>query len=446
MKKCLTRRHLLRGAGAGVSVAVALPWLEAMMPNRAAAQAVAAPKRMGIFFFGNGRGVRANRWNPTSTGPNWQLSPQLAPLSDYKEYLNVVTGMDAKTTSNRGHHRGTAAMLSGGNFESQPRGTSNFRSTFKFPSIDQIAAAELGKQSRFPSMEVGIAGSLSRKEGTTLFAIAHKGPDNVSEGERDPSKVFERLFGEGAAEGQTDETTARLRMLRRSVLDTVAEDTQSLLLNVGARDRVRLEQHLQNVREIEKRVAALSTEGGAACATPPAPGKVSNVEARMSVMSQLLASALACDATRVFSVLFVGSVAGPKFGPLTKGHHGRSHDGAGGQDQMDAATRFIMAQFGVLLQALKDTPDVEGTNLLDNSGILCTSDVSNGQSHSIKDMPVMLAGGAGGALRNPGRHVATKGANTSQVLLTLLRAVGLPLNEFGHGGGRVTSGVSEIEA
>lgn len=441
MKLRLSRRHLLRGAALGGSAAIALPWLEAMVEQRAAAQAP-TPKRLGVFFFGNGRGIEPDRWRPASTGPDWQLSPQLMPLEAHKPYLNVLTGMDVKTNSRRGHHQGTVAMLSGGEFVTQPKGTANFRSTFALPSIDQVAAAAFAGQTPFPSIEVALLGNLARGEGTTLFAIAHKGPDNVSEGEDDPSKLFDRLFGD-ANTGQMDETAMKLRLLRRSVLDTVAQDAAALGARVGTRDRVRIEQHLQTVRQIEQRLAG--TEPTTGCSVPEAPQDVDGLQERSRVMSELIATAMACDLTRVFSILCVGSVANPRFASLTKGHHARSHDAAAGQSQMDRATIVIMEQFAILLNALESTPDVADSNLLDASGILCTSDTSNGTSHSSTDMPIVLAGAAGGALRSPGRHVNFDGANTSRALLTLMRAVGLELEQFGGGGGRVSEGVSEIE-
>ena len=211
----LTRRHMLRGALGGVAVGVALPLLDLMHEHGAEAAAATAPRRFVVFFWGNGRGVVASRWTPATTGAGYQLSPQLAPLAPVKDYVNVVTNFDVKIGSDRGHHRGSVGMLSGDDFISQDAGGSNFRSTFKSPSIDQVAAAQIGTTTPFKSLELRISEKAYSNEGTTCRYISHNGPDNANPGEHDPSVVFNRLFtGNQGPSQSTQLDQARTRSTR----------------------------------------------------------------------------------------------------------------------------------------------------------------------------------------------------------------------------------------
>jgi hypothetical protein len=150
--------------------------------------------------------------------------------------------------------------------------------------------------------------------------------------------------------------------------------------------------------------------------------------------------------TRVFSMLFTGSVGGTVFWQVgaDRGHHELSHEGEASQSLIDASTIFTMEQFAVLLERLRDTPEGAG-NVLDQSVILATSDASDGTAHSVRDYPIVIAGGGGGSLRTPGPHVAADGENTSKVLLTVLRAAGVPATEIGGGAGYANESFTAIE-
>jgi hypothetical protein len=167
----------------------------------------------------------------------------------------------------------------------------------------------------------------------------------------------------------------------------------------------------------------------------------------MAGLSDVLALALACDATRVFTLHFSGSAAGPVFHPLgiDRGNHDLSHEGAAAQDEIDRSTTWTMEQLGVLLGRLMGA--VEGdSNLLKQSAILVTSDTADGALHSVTDMPVLVAGSGGGYFKNPGVHHQQQGGNTSEVLLSLVRSMGVEATEFGGGDGHVTQSCSGIEA
>jgi hypothetical protein len=227
-------------------------------------------------------------------------------------------------------------------------------------------------------------------------------------------------------------------------------------MKVGTADGMRLDQHLDNVRTIENRIMTTSTSGAASQAmcsvpmTPTLPAEMSSHEAlaeRMTAMSSLIAMALACDQTRVFSILFSGSVNGTVFWEIgaTGGHHDLTHNEADPQPTVHAATIFTMQQFTTLLTALKSVPEGAG-NLLDSCAILASSCVADGKTHTITDYPILVAGRAGGKLAYPSVHYRSpSGENTSMVLMSMLHAVGVPLTTFGAMGGQVTSGLSAIE-
>jgi hypothetical protein len=166
-------------------------------------------------------------------------------------------------------------------------------------------------------------------------------------------------------------------------------------------------------------------------------------------MSDLLAMALACNQTRVFSMMFSGSVASTVYWQvgITGGHHQLTHDEPGMQPQVQASTVFTVQMFAVLLNALKAIPEGAG-NVLDNCAILASTDTSDGRFHNIRDYPILVGGKGGGFLKYPGVHYRspTGTESTSTTLLTVLRAAGTGLNQVGGGGGLVTSSCSGIEA
>jgi hypothetical protein len=459
-KTVISRRTVLRGTLGGVAIGVALPPLEAMFNanGTAYAQGAAIPKRLGVFFWGNG--VKLDRWTPANTGAAWTPSLELEPLTTLKDYVSIVSGTNIMTGNERGHHAGTVGILSGSPMISQPHPTAGYASTFSAPSIDQVAAAVIGKTTRFKSLEVGISKRIDSVEGTTLHYLSHNGPDSANPPEYDPAKVFDRLFGADfmppAAGAPATPVVDVTRALRKSVLDAVQADITGLKLKVGTADRTRLDQHLDNIRSIENRIATATPTAmaQAMCGRPTKatlPSEANNKEAieeRMTAMSTLIAMALACDQTRVFSVMFSGSVCGTVYWQVgaTSGHHDLTHNEAGDQPTVHAATIFTMKQFGTLLTALKGVSEGAG-NLLDNCALIASSDTADGKAHSISDYPIVVAGRAGGALKYPGVHYrsATK-ENSSIVLMSLLKSVGLPLTQFGAMGGLVTNGCAAIEA
>jgi hypothetical protein len=453
------RRTVLRGLVGGVAVGIGLPPLEAMFNGNGTAHAQGSPlpKRFGVFYWGNG--VKLDRWTPANTGTMWTPSLELAPLMPVKEYVNVVSGMNIKTGNERGHHAGTVGILSGAPMISQPHPNAGYASTFSAPSIDQVAAGVIGKTTRFKSLEVGISKRIDSVEGTTLHYLSHNGPDSANPPEYDPAAVFNRIFGMGFTPPGMPSTMPVIdvsKVLKKSVLDAVQADIATLKMKVGTADGTRLDQHLDNIRSIENRITTTTTGAGgsqAMCSLPTKPtlpAETNSKEAiaeRMTAMTGLIAMALACDQTRVFSIMFTGSVAGTVFWQVgaTGGHHDLTHNEPDPQPLVHAATIFTMQQFATLLTALKGIPEGAG-NLLDSCAILASSDTADGKAHSISDYPILVAGRAGGKLAFPSLHYRSpNGENASMVLMSMLRAVGVPLTTFGAMGGQVSTGLSAIE-
>jgi hypothetical protein len=437
----LGRRTFLRGLVGGAAVSVALPRLEAM------AATGQKPKRFVLWFWGNG--VRRAHWIPDQVGEGWQAKAELAPLvadPALRPYLAPITGMEIKTATHP-HHSGMAGICTGAPYHLVGPVRDTIVSTFAYPSIDQVVADFLWQdpacRTPFRSIELGVCRFRGSDEGTTFQHLSHNGPNNVNASEYQPIRVFNRLFG--------ITTDAQRDAARRSVLDAVIGEISGLKLKVGARDRTRLDQHFQSVRAIELRLATTARE----CNRPARPlDDYPDVEGREQirekneVMSDLLALAFACDLSRVASVLFSTAGSGVVYWMVgaQNGFHQICHDeragGAEPQPTVHAGVTFEMEQLAYFLNRLRSEPDVEG-NVLDNTAVLATSELSEGFVHSNDEFPIIIAGKAGGAL-NPGRHVRFNGDNTSKALLTMLRAMGDPRPSFGVDGGETSQVINDI--
>ncbi|HEX5661194.1 MAG TPA: DUF1552 domain-containing protein [Polyangiales bacterium] len=450
-RNTLGRRSLLRGMLYGSAIRIGLPTLEMMLNSHGTALADGAtiPKRFGIFFWGNG--VRLKKWVPSAQGPSWQLSEELAPLLNVKDYVSVASGYNIKTGNERGHHAGCVGILSGAPMIPQDPKGAPYASTFSAPSIDQVVAASITDKLKFRSLEIGISKSVVTGEGTTLRYLSHNGPDTPNPPEYTPSALYSRLFGDGFKEpGQSTAVDPKLA-LRRSVLSAVKDDATALKRRLGVNDQRRIDQHMESIRALETQIMAIENAPPPAlgCKKPTAPSTMTGdkyLTAVNDAMSAMAALALACDQTRVFSVMFSGSVGFSNYPEIQLGdHHSLTHNEGGEQPQVNSITVFIMQRFAKLLETLKATPEGTG-NLLDSCVILGSTDTAEGLPHTINDYPILIAGKGGGTLVHPGIHVRSSGGNTSDVLLTLLQAVGLPLTEFGTKGGKTSTPVAALRA
>lgn len=438
----LNRRTFLRGLGA----ALALPPLEAMFNNNGDAHADGSllPRRFGVFFFGNG--VRLSRWIPQTRGAAWSLSDELAPLASVKDYVNVVTGYNANVACCRGHHGGETAVLSGRTLIELPHAEGSYASKFGGPSIDQLIAEQIGNDTLFRSVELGVSKRVTTSEGPTLQFISHKGPDQPLPPEYSPARLYVRLFDSFSTNPQEDPR----QQMRANVLDRVHEDAQKLSRKLGSSDKARLDAHLTSISELRQRILSSSLPVTSACIQPDQPASanldVNGIEPLTEVsqaMAELTALAFACDLTRVVSTMFSGSVGGTVYAPVgaTSEMHGLTHD-PNQQELVHQCVVYIVSQYAYLLEKLRDMHEGAG-NVLDNSCILFTSDCAEGLTHSNNDYPLLVGGRGGGVLRYPGVHHRGDGENTSDVLVSCLRACNIS-SPFGAGEGFSNTPCQEI--
>ncbi len=438
-KNKLHRRTMLRGVFGGAAVAIGLPTLDVFLNDSGSAFASgdSFPKRFGIFFWGNG--VLPDRWVPSGTGPNWELTEQLTPLANVKEHTSVVSGMKVATGNAVPHGSGPVGMLSGAPFPSDDQ------STFDEPSIDQVIASAIGGETRFRSLELGVQPG--------GFSLSFNGPHSNNPPETSPAAFFNRVFGAGfVLPGSNAEPDPMLK-LRKSVLDVVSADAKRLQSELGASDKARVEQHLNGIRELEKQIQKMQENPPslAACSVPGTPEESypdmdghAQLSAISRAMADTLVMALACDQTRVFSDWFSCPVNNMLYPGATSGHHQLTHDEPDPQPQVNNIVLYTMTELAYLISALAAIPEGEST-LLEHLALLATSDTSYGRAHSIEDYPILIAGSANGALKKGVHYRSPASENTSKVLLTLARALDLSMESYGKAEGLVTSGVSAIE-
>jgi hypothetical protein len=434
---------MLRGLLGGAAVAVGLPLLDLFVNKNgdAMADGSAFPCRFGLFFWGNG--MIPAQWVPSATGQGaeWELSDQLSPLAPMKDMLSVVTGTNVRVPNVIPHGAGPGGILSGA-----PITVNNGEEyTLSQPSIDQVLATEFGSLTAFRSIEVGIQpGSVGR---------SFNGPHSQNPPETSPIAMYQRLFGDDFVQPGDEPIIDPKIALRRSVLDAVMEDSSRLRARVGAGDRVRLEQHFDGIRDLELRLQRLEEDppSFASCTRPTTPeaeypdvgGRPPLLEIN-AAMADIIAMALACDQTRVFSVWFSEPIGNVLYPGATSGHHQLTHDEGGEQPQVNMITQYIMQGYNDLLVRLRAVPEGAQT-LLDHSAVLATSDVSYGRQHKLEDFPILIGGSANGYFKTD-QHYRSLGENSSAVLLGLLRSQGMNLAEYGVDAGLVNDSLTAIEA
>jgi hypothetical protein len=405
------------------------------------------PVRFGTWFFGNG--IIPERWVPSSTGQGdaWQLSEQLAPLVQVKSSLTVVTGLGIKVPNTSPHASHPCAALTGA--QTGP-------GQVRLPSIDQLIAPSIGAGTAYPT---GIHAGLSNQTGATALglAVSYRGPNAANPPTYSPASLYRDLLG-FTSDGTPAEVNPEL-LFRQSVLDAVAADANALKQRLGAEDQVRLDHHLEGLNELQGRITRLASP----ISTGPVPnpdelfpdrgpdGSISR--ARGQAFADLLVFALATDLTRVFSYMFTCPASHGNYADCglvnssfheDYGHRLSTSGLAAATRGFNTGIKYAMSNLADLLTRMKDVPEGDG-NLLDNSCIYVTSCVSESQTHSGNDFPLLIAGNARGALRSD-QHVRLLDDNVSKVPFTLLNALGGPAEGFGEAEGRVTSGISELLA
>lgn len=443
--------------------AVALPALECMFPRDAYGGDPARPKRYGLFFWGNGYGWsgrgRPDLWTPAASGATWAPSQQLAPLGmrdgrSFVPRVSVVTGLEPKTAipgspggQGDGHMRGVAVALTG----DRPRSEGFFHPDHIFalnrPTLDQVIARHPmfygASPPRFRSLELSVSNNRFHDYGTWT-CVSYNSQESQNLPIRSVEALFDHLFSV-----RTEEAGDRAGD-RALVLDAVRADAARLRARLGRADRARLEEHLSHVDELQRRLRSSART----CTVPGRPSRPGGFDGspgdeplldKCEAMARLLAIALQCDMTRVFTYMFTGPASQTVFRAVgaTTGLHQLCHEN--NWEIARRATIYAMECLRRVLTILADTPDVGGQSVLDNLVLLATSEFSAGDQHLVNEFPVLLAGGGSGALRG-GVHVRDAGGNLARVHLTVLRALGLPFTEFGFNDGQTRDPIAGVLA
>jgi hypothetical protein len=438
----LPRRTFLRGLGA----CIALPFLEAMIPPARAALGGAA-RRMVFIYLPNGMDME--NWTPKKTGAGFDLPATLQALQPHQQHLSVLSGLAHANARAGGdgagdHARANATFLTG----VRARKTAGADIHIGV-SVDQLAAMQIGRETRLPSLEMTCDTS-SRHAGACDSGYACAYQNNISWRNEntpmppiaDPRLVFERLFG--TAEDPALAAGKALReSCRGSILDMVREDAKTLQRSLGASDRRKMDEYLTALREtevgIQQQVKFQAQLPRAASFEKPE-GIPGDFTQHVKLMYDLLALALATDSTRIatFMVLREGSNRSYPWLGVNDGHHEISHHGGSAEKKGKIAkiNQWHMERFAEFLAKLKTMRESGGT-VLDNSMIVIGSAIADGDRHAHHDLPVLLAGGGAGALK-PGRHVEyPKNTPMTNLYMTMMHHMGVKADKLGDSTGKL---------
>jgi hypothetical protein len=299
-------------------------------------------------------------------------------------------------------------------------------------SLDQYLGNHIGQTTRFPSLEFGVQVQLANASAR----VSYRGPGQPVPPEDDPYQGYKRIFSDL---GSDPEALARLRAERHTVLDAVGGDYDRLSKRLGSSDKQKVDAHLEAIREIEKRLDAPGVIGGACNpieqGAPVEPLENDNYPQIAKLQLDMLAMSLICDLTRVASIQWTTVQAGKVFSWLghTDPHHSLSHSSESDttrQQMLIDIGNWHAQQLAYLCQKLDSVPEGDGT-VLDNTVILWCTDIAMGSSHARKDMPYVMVGGAGGALKT-GRHLKYAGAWHNDLLIAIAHAMDVPVATFGN--------------
>ena len=423
-KKHLPRRTFLRGAG----TALALPLLDAMIPAlRAERFTAAAPvRRLGFVFYT--LGVNEAKWRPSGEGANYQLSEALAPLAPHKDKFLVISGLssDPDRTKAGFHDRALASFMTG---VEPAKGTVHVGI-----SVDQVAAQALGKETQFASLE------LSTEYNGALGGVSFASATNPLPFEANPRRVFERLFGDG---GRIDPVAAAARQAAdQSSLDTVMLRIAELKGRLGPSDCRKLDEYLQSIRDIERRIQVALEKKPVDLPEAARPAGIPDSwPEHVKIMYDLQALALQADLTRVWTFMLAREATSMTFPHLgiSMGHHEISHHNFEA-DKLAALAKINVDQselFAYFLSKLEKLKEGNST-LLDHSLIMYGSDLSVPTVHSRHDLPIIVAGGAAGRIAG-GRYIVYPGDTTplTNLYLTMLDKVGVPTEKLGDSTGKL---------
>jgi len=441
----LTRRHLSRRTvlkGAGVTLA--LPFLDAMVPAATAlAQTAAKAKlRTGFFYIPHGAilgntsfGPEMDKWTPSGSGADFKLSPILKSLEKHKQYVTSFGNLQNAAMIGGVHSLAPATWLSGMKPE---RGSKASMST----TLDQVIAQHLGQDTTLPSLEVAsettqqaaACSSSACYYNTTLsFRDAHS-PLPV---EYNPRKIFAALFGEG----DTPEERAAITNQTKSLLDRITGRTRALQRDLGASDRVVLDNYLETVREIERRVQLASARDLSAIEVPEAPiGELDAFEKQVDLLFDLIGLAYRADLTRVATYIMVAEGTNRTYNHIgvSDSFHPVSHhaNDMGRLEKLVKIQAWHLERFADFVGKLAAVPDGDGS-LLDHSMFLYGSNMSNSDKHNGHPLPTILVGGGNGTVKG-GQHIELSSPTPlANLHMTILEKAGAPQKTFGDSTGSI---------
>jgi uncharacterized protein DUF1552 len=454
--KHMSRRTVLRGIGA----TVALPFLEAMLPARsvfAQAGATASGKKLRFVALemvhgsaGSTQiGIQKNLWAPAGVGNDFDLSPSvLSPLEPFRNDVTIVSNIDVRNAEaftapeiGGDHFRSSAVFLT----QSHPKQTQG-SDLHAGVSIDQIFAGKYGQETPIPSMQLCIE-NVDQSGGCSYGyscaytdSISWASPSQPLPMIRDPRLVFDQLFGVGATPAERKERRAE----DRSILDWLGTSVTRLKKDLGAADRARLDDYLEDVREIERRIQKVEAynTSGEPRELPGAPiGVPDSFTEHAKLMFDLQALAFASDLTRVFAFK-LGRDASNRVYPES-GFKGAFHSASHHQEKEDRILDFAkinkyhVSLVPYFLEKLKNTPDGDGASVLDNSVIIYGSPMGDSNVHNHKRVPMFIAGHAGGALKGNKHIKAAEGTPMANAMLTVAHKLGLDMPSFGDSTGEL---------
>jgi hypothetical protein len=441
-KKHLSRRTVLKGAG----VAVGLPLLDAMIPAATAlAQTAAAPKlKVGFFYIPHGAiqwntsfGDEMDRWNPSGSGANFKLSEILSPLEPHKHLVTSFSHLENKANQNSVHSIVPATWLSGQRPDAGAQGAR--MST----TIDQMIAQHIGQDTPLPSLEIASETTsqvAACPSGTGCYystTLSFRNATSPLPMEFNPRKVFTQLFGAG----DTDAERAAIAAQTRSLLDLIADRTAALQSQVGASDRVLLDQYLSTVREIERRVEKAEQRDLSAITVPEAPiGELDSFDEQVKLMFDLLALAYQANLTRVASYIMVAEGTNRTYNHIgvSDAFHPLSHH-ANKRESLEKLVRiqkYHVQRFADFVAKMAATPDGDGS-LLEHALFMYGSNMSNSDRHNNYPLPNILVGGANGQLKGGQQVELPEHTPLTNLLLTVLNKSGLEMKSFADSTGEI---------
>ncbi|MDY6982971.1 MAG: DUF1552 domain-containing protein [Pseudomonadota bacterium] len=418
-KKHLSRRHVLRGAGA----AIALPFLDAMVPA-ASAQSAAAPLRLGFVYVPHG--AVAESWSPAKTGTDFEMSMILDPLKDLRSQMTIVSGLRNKPGESSDPH----AIKAGTWLRCvAPEGTENPEDGI---SCDQMAARVLGTNTPFPSLEVG---TVEGGAGSFASTIAFKTPNQPLPMEGNPRKLYYRLFGQG----DTNEERSAISSETGSLLDFVMEDASMLNRRLGASDRVMMGEYLESVRDVELQMQKLAEQDLSHIDIPDAPvGTPGTFPAHLDLMYSLMALAYQADLTRVITFMSDREVSMRTFTHIgiADAFHPLSHhqNDPAKLERLSRVQQWYFSAFAKFVKTLSEMPDGDGS-VLDHSMLLYGSGMANSNLHNNDPIPSVILGRGDGRLKG-GQHLQyAQDTPLANLMLTILDRANVPVERFGNSTG-----------